>query len=156
VASPLHGGTFVLDAHTGAPCKADKAHFTVALEVKASPDTTEEKIRCLLLVAGAKGARCLADFGDERIARVDWGHKAGTVLRAQVVERNGNGIQTFDLDASDKVSLQDLAHLLCSMTGTRHSCILSRRWNTSTRYHCPLLHLCKCPMRSHSSPIIGH
>ena len=87
--SPLHGGTFVFDAYTGAPCKADKAHLTVALEFKPSSDTTE-KIRSLLLVAGAKGARCLADFGEERVAKVDWGHKAGTILRAQVVERNGN------------------------------------------------------------------
>jgi hypothetical protein len=80
----------------------------VALEFKATPDTTEEKIRCLLLVAGAKGARCLADFGDERVARVDWGHKAGTALRAQVVERNGNRIQFLRLCASEKMSLRIL------------------------------------------------
>ncbi|KAI0257073.1 hypothetical protein BJV78DRAFT_1277663 [Lactifluus subvellereus] len=90
VAAPLHGGTFILDAHTGAQCKADKARLMVALEFKASPETTEERIRCLLLVTGAKGARCLADFGDERVARVDWGHKAGGVVRAHVLERNGS------------------------------------------------------------------
>jgi hypothetical protein len=95
VATPLHGGTFVLDALTGAPCKADKAHLTVALEFKASPETTEERIRCLLLVTGAKGARCLADFGDERVARVDWGQKAGGVVRAHVLERSGNCLPFF-------------------------------------------------------------
>src|SRR5580658_8823700 len=31
VPTPLNSGMFVLDAHTGAPCKADKAHLTVAL-----------------------------------------------------------------------------------------------------------------------------
>jgi syntaxin-binding protein 5 len=95
VVSPLHGGTFVFDAYTGVPCKADKAHLTVALEFKPSPDAIEEKIRSLLLVAGAKGARCLADLGEERVAKVDWGHKAGTILRAQIVERNGNDHMIF-------------------------------------------------------------
>ena len=91
---PLNAGTFVLDAHTGAPCKADKAHLTVALESKASSHASEETIRCLLLIVGAKGARCLADLGDERVSRVEWGQKAGNVVRAQVVERNG--IPSFD------------------------------------------------------------
>ena len=96
VPAPLNGGTFVLDAHTGAPCKADKAHLTVALEFKGSPRAPEESVRCLLLVTGAKGARCLADLGEERVARVEWGHKAGNVVRAQVVERNGTGRPSFD------------------------------------------------------------
>ncbi|KAI0003744.1 lethal giant larvae like, C-terminal-domain-containing protein [Russula compacta] len=90
VPAPLNGGTFLLDAHTGAPCKADKAHLTVALEFRGSPRAPEESVRCLLLVTGAKGARCLADLGEERVARVEWGHKAGNVVRAQVVERNGS------------------------------------------------------------------
>ncbi|KAI0308267.1 lethal giant larvae like, C-terminal-domain-containing protein [Multifurca ochricompacta] len=90
IPAPLAGGTFILDAYTGAPCKADKAHLTVALESKIPADSSEEGVRCLLLVVGAKGARCLADFGDDRVARVEWGMKAGNVVRAQVVERNGS------------------------------------------------------------------
>ena len=89
VPAPLNSGMFVLDAHTGAPCKADKAHLSVALEFKPSPNAHEESVRCLLLIVGAKGARCLADLGSERVARVEWGNKAGNVVRAQVVERNG-------------------------------------------------------------------
>lgn len=108
MATPLHGGTFVLDALTGAPCKADKAHLTVALEFKASPETTEERIRCLLLVTGAKGARCLADFGDERVARVDWGQKAGGVVRAHVLERSGNCLPFFKSSASDSACFRIL------------------------------------------------
>jgi hypothetical protein len=96
VPTPLNPGIFVLDAHTGAPCKADKAHLTVALEPKASSKASEEAIRCLLLIVGAKGARCLADLGEERVAKVEWGQKAGHVVRAQVVERNGSGIPSFD------------------------------------------------------------
>jgi syntaxin-binding protein 5 len=96
VPTPLKSGTFVLDAHTGAPCKADKAHLTAVLESKASSHASEETIRCLLLIVGAKGTRCLADLGDERVARVEWGQKAGNVVRAQVVERNGSGIPAFD------------------------------------------------------------
>jgi len=96
VPSPLNAGTFVLNAHTGAPCKADKAHLAVALESKASSHASEETIRCLLLIVGVKGARCLADLGDERIARAEGGQKAGNAVRAQVVERNGSGIPSFD------------------------------------------------------------
>jgi hypothetical protein len=95
VPTPLNPGIFVLDAHTGAPCKADKAHLTVTLESKASPKASEEAIRCLLLIVGAKGARCLTDLGEERVAKVEWGQKAGHVVRAQVVERNGSGILSF-------------------------------------------------------------
>ena len=100
VPAPLNSGTFVLDAHTGAPCKADKAHLSVALEFKPSSNTHEESVRCLLLIVGAKGARCLADLGSERVARVEWGNKTGNVVRAQVVERNGTQcpmVRVFEL-----------------------------------------------------------
>jgi len=85
----------VLDAHTGAPCKADKAHLTAALDLEPSPKAPEESVRCLLLIVGAKGARCLADFGNERVARVEWDHKVGNVVRAQVIERNGTSSSDF-------------------------------------------------------------
>jgi hypothetical protein len=94
VPAPLNSGMFVLDAHTGAPCKADKAHLTVAVDFKPSPKAPEESVQCLLLIVGAKGARCIADFWNERVARVEWDHKVGNVVRAQVVERNG--ISSFD------------------------------------------------------------
>jgi syntaxin-binding protein 5 len=90
VLAPLAHGTFILDAHTGAPCKADKARLAVALEFKASKDTSEEGVRCLLLVVGARAVRCLADFGDDRIAKAEWGSKAGSAVGAQVVDRNGD------------------------------------------------------------------
>ena len=90
----LNSGMFVLDASTGEPCKADKAHLTAMLDFKPSPKAPEDGVRCLLLTVGAKGARCLADFGSERVARVEWDHKVGNVIRAQVVERNG--ISSFD------------------------------------------------------------
>lgn len=90
VLAPLARGTFVLDAHTGAPCGADKAHLTVALESKASKDPSEEGVRCILLVIGARAVRCLADFGDDRIAKAEWGSKAGVAVGAQVVDRNGD------------------------------------------------------------------
>lgn len=90
VIAPLARGTFVIDAHTGEPCRADKAHLTVALEFKASKDTSEEGVRCLLLVVGARAVRCLTDFGDDRIAKAEWGSKAGAAVGAQVVSRNGD------------------------------------------------------------------
>jgi syntaxin-binding protein 5 len=95
VPAPLNFGMFVLDAHTGALCKADKAHLTAALDFKPSAKAPEEGVRCLLLIVGAKGARCLADFWNERVARVEWDHKVGSVVRAQVVERNGISSSDF-------------------------------------------------------------
>lgn len=100
VLAPLAHGTFVLDAHTGAPCRADKAHLAVALEFKASKDTSEEGVRCLLLVVGARAVRCLADFGDDRIAKTEWGSKAGGAVGAQVVDRNGECPIIFHLPTS--------------------------------------------------------
>ncbi|KAF8506641.1 lethal giant larvae like, C-terminal-domain-containing protein [Russula emetica] len=113
VPAPLNSGMFVLDAHTGAPCKADKAHLTVALDFKPSPKAAEESVRCLLLIVGAKGARCLADFSNERVARVEWDHKVGNVVRAQVVERNGSYALVVFTDRHDSLvySLPMLEHL---------------------------------------------
>ncbi|KAI9462922.1 lethal giant larvae like, C-terminal-domain-containing protein [Russula earlei] len=109
----LNAGTFVLDAHTGAPCKANKANLTVALEFKASPTAPEESIRYLLLIVGARGARCFADLGDERVARVEWGNKMGNAVRAQVVERNGSYALAVFTDRHDALvySLPMLEHL---------------------------------------------
>ena len=95
VLAPLAHGTFVLDAQTGAPCRADKAHLAVALEFKAPKGASEEGVRCLLLVVGARAVRCLADFGDDRIARAEWGSKAGGAVDAQVVNRNGDHSTMF-------------------------------------------------------------
>ena len=88
--APLAHGTFVLDAHTGVPCGANKAHLTVALEFKTSKDASEEGVRCLLLVVGARAVRCLADFGDDRVAKAEWGSKAGSAVGTQVINRNGD------------------------------------------------------------------
>jgi hypothetical protein len=155
VATPLNPGIFVLDAHSGAPCNADKAHLTAALESRPPPNASEQAIRCLLLVVGAKGARCLADLGEDRVARVEWGQKAGHVVRAQVVERTGS-IPSFDLLylPTNSIPFQDLTHWLCSPRGTRPSCILFRCWNICTLYHCPLPRLCKCTLCGRSFSLI--
>lgn len=125
VPAPLKSGIFVLDAHTGAPCKADKAHLTVALDFKTSPKALEDSVRCLLLIVGAKGARCIADFSNERVARVEWGHKVGNVVRAQVVERNGIPIVRLHRFCN-LTGFQDLTRWSCFRTDTMASCIPSR------------------------------
>ncbi|KAI0046614.1 hypothetical protein FA95DRAFT_1582978 [Auriscalpium vulgare] len=88
----LPGGTFVLDARTGAPCKADKNRLAVALAAEnASPGAGEDDgPRCLLVVAGYRGVRCCTDLGEARVSRAEWGSKAGNVILAQVVEKNGS------------------------------------------------------------------
>ncbi|THH21204.1 hypothetical protein EW146_g293 [Bondarzewia mesenterica] len=99
VANPLPGGTFVLDGRTGAPCKADRNRLAIALDRQAGnmvigssrKDSEEESgPQCFLIVASAKGVRCFADLGDGRLARAEYGSKAGAANAVQVVERNGS------------------------------------------------------------------
>ncbi|KAI0059493.1 hypothetical protein BV25DRAFT_1918512 [Artomyces pyxidatus] len=91
-AAPLSAGTFVLDAQTGAPCKADKNRLAVALASSQSPakEDSDSAAKCLLIVAGAKGVRCFDDLGDGKVSRSEWGSKAGQITTVQVIEKNGS------------------------------------------------------------------
>ena len=98
LANTLPTGIFVLDAHTGTSCRADRNRLAISLDRQSGNmvmgadkkhDEGEEGPRCFLIVAGEKGVRCFADLGEERAARAEWGSKVGSVNAVQIVERNG-------------------------------------------------------------------
>ncbi|KAI0673986.1 lethal giant larvae like, C-terminal-domain-containing protein [Trametes maxima] len=83
-ARPIPGGCFVLDAKTGAKCGADRRGLTAVLQ----PDDGSDAVKKYVFVAaGAKGVRCALNVNGERIAKVDWGSKVGTVQHVEVIER---------------------------------------------------------------------
>ncbi|KDQ63133.1 hypothetical protein JAAARDRAFT_119208 [Jaapia argillacea MUCL 33604] len=93
-ANPVpRGSTFVIDARSGARCKADRAGLAVALNPpKPAPVGKEDGStgHCILVTAGGKGVRCNLDVDGDRIAKADWPSKVGTVECVEVVERNGS------------------------------------------------------------------
>ncbi|KAJ7631237.1 WD40 containing snare-dependent exocytosis protein [Roridomyces roridus] len=107
VASPLPGGTFIVDPKVGAPVVATREQLSQSFH-PAPPDTHR-----ILVTAGAKGARCLADVTGSRISRVEWGSKVGTVQTVQIVEKMGSHSLVAFTDAHEVLafSLPQLEHL---------------------------------------------
>jgi syntaxin-binding protein 5 len=83
-ASPIPGASFVLDGKTGARLVADPPHLALCLSTNLVTET-----RGMWVVAGAKGARCSADVDGARLGKAEWGVQYGTVIFAEIVERNG-------------------------------------------------------------------
>ncbi len=81
---PVPSGSFVLDAKTGKQCRADRNGLASVLQ---SEHSTERQY--LWLSAGAKGVRTVLNVNGERVAKVDWGSKVGTVLHVEIVGRLG-------------------------------------------------------------------
>lgn len=86
----LPQGSFVLNAKTGTPCKADKARFSAA--TRGSPSDGH----VFFLTAGVEGAKCNLDISGDRIAKVDWDTNVGKVIQLQVVEKTGWIFLQFD------------------------------------------------------------
>jgi len=90
VPDPLPDATFVLDTKSGAQWRADRAKLAASFKGEIPTATGgRPEVRCMLLSVGAKGARLFASINGEKVAKVDWGHKHGIALSAQVVERMG-------------------------------------------------------------------
>ncbi|OBZ79198.1 Lethal(2) giant larvae SRO7 [Grifola frondosa] len=96
VPRPLPCASFVLDAKTGVQCRANRRGLSAVLkaaEGQVFDDDGRESLGTkgtVWVSAGAKGARCTANVNGERIARVEWGSKVGTVQHVEVVEKNGS------------------------------------------------------------------
>ena len=84
---PLARGSFVLDAKSGARCPADRRGLATVLEGESESADSERKY--VWISAGAKGVRTVLNINGERIAKVDWGGKTGTVEHVEVVGRLG-------------------------------------------------------------------
>lgn len=83
VAHPLPGGTFLVDPKSGVPLGATKEQLVQSLS-PSPPD-----MHRILVTAGTKSARCFVDVTGTRIAKTEWGNKAGNVHSAQIVEKMG-------------------------------------------------------------------
>ncbi|KAF7307215.1 WD40 containing SNARE-dependent exocytosis protein [Mycena indigotica] len=82
---PIPGGTFILDAKKGNILHATRERLAQSFNPTA-PDAN-----CILVSAGAKGARCIANLCGSRISKVEWPTKGGaTVTCVQVVEKMGS------------------------------------------------------------------
>ncbi|GBE77562.1 hypothetical protein SCP_0104400 [Sparassis crispa] len=108
VTHPVPGGSVILDIKTGARLRASRS--ALAATFSGEPDTER---KCLWVCAGAKGARCVADVNGDKIAKVEWGSKIGTVRQVEIVEKSGAcALVAFtDHDEARVYSLPFLEHL---------------------------------------------
>lgn len=83
MSDPTPESIYIMDRKTGAPWKADRARLSASL--KRSP----AEAQCFLVTIGAKGARSTLNINGEKIGKVEWGNKVGTVLSSQIVEHMG-------------------------------------------------------------------
>jgi syntaxin-binding protein 5 len=87
----------VISAETGLKYKADghavrsanQAEITNGIETKHS----------IWINAGEKGARTMIDVTGDRLSRIEWGNKGGSVVRARVVEKSG-GMPRLNLSST--------------------------------------------------------
>lgn len=85
---PIAGGTFVLDSKSGIQCKADRTRLAASL--KGTNNARDS--HCILVSVGSKGARTSIDITGEKIGKVDWGNKIGSVQGACIVEHTGQSL----------------------------------------------------------------
>ncbi|KAG6873217.1 hypothetical protein C0995_001571 [Termitomyces sp. Mi166 len=103
----LPRGNFVIDSKTGARLPANHVHL-------ARAGSGKPKVSSILVMVGAKGARCFANINGERVGKTEWGHKVGEVLEAQIVEKLGSRILMVMTSRQDALvySLPRLEHIM--------------------------------------------
>jgi len=105
LAHPVPHGSFVLDAKTGAPIKADRSRLAASLQT-----SDRNNAPCLWITAGAKGVRCIAGITGERIGKADWSSKVGAVESVQIIEKSGSHALVAFTDKNEAV-VYSLPHL---------------------------------------------
>ncbi|KAJ6483896.1 WD40 containing snare-dependent exocytosis protein [Mycena vulgaris] len=133
VANPISGGTFILDSK-GLPIRATKEQLAQSFH------PTPPETHCILVTAGLKGARSFGDITGARIAKTDWGNKAGTVRSVQIVEKMGSHALVAFTDHHEalafslpyleylctlSVPTEDGSSLTCDDTGDWMSCSIN-------------------------------
>ncbi|KAK7063993.1 WD40 containing snare-dependent exocytosis protein [Favolaschia claudopus] len=131
VTNSLPMGTFILDGKTGLPIHATKEHLAHSLQ------PTPAETHCILVVAGAKGARCIADVTGSRIAKTDWGNKTGVVQSVQIVNKMGSHALVAFTDSQEAMayslpSLEFICSLKLPITYTSLSCDDTGDWIACT------------------------
>ena len=94
--APIEGGVFVIEARTGARCKADSGRLVSIIDQhrSADPDGRNDHPRCFLVLVGTKGARSYSDLnGSSRVGKTEWGSKEGDARSTQIIEKNGTSSQ---------------------------------------------------------------
>ncbi|TBU49995.1 lethal giant larvae like, C-terminal-domain-containing protein [Dichomitus squalens] len=85
-ARPVSGGSVVLDAKSGARRPANRTGLASVLQ-KDEAFGADPSPKYIWVCAGAKSVRTLLDVNGERIAKVEWGSKVGTIEHVEVVGR---------------------------------------------------------------------
>lgn len=80
---PLARGAFVVDSKSGIEWPASRSRLA-AVDMSSGPRTPS-----ILVMTGAKGARCFANLDGERVGKAEWGSKIGTIQCVQIVEKLG-------------------------------------------------------------------
>lgn len=127
--NPLPNGTFVVDAKTGASCKADRQRFMDMLRFH------EKEVGPVVLVAaGMKGVRSFLNITGERIGKAEWSTKSGPLVSVQIVERLG-----WLVHSTATLSYADI-------TGSGSSAFVALTHNMVHVYSLPCLeHICSFP-----------
>lgn len=86
---PDQDSSVVLDSKTGLRYKADSHGLMTAMNPDNITGAGRSERHYVWVVAGEKGARATLDLTGERLGRVEWGNKAGSVIKVRIVERTG-------------------------------------------------------------------
>ncbi|KAK0466348.1 WD40 containing snare-dependent exocytosis protein [Desarmillaria tabescens] len=84
VSDPFPEGTYIVDAKTGTHRNATRRGLSDAF------NSSSVQGHVYFVTTGIKGARCYIDIDGDRIGKVDWNSKSGTVQEVKVVEKLGS------------------------------------------------------------------
>ncbi|KAF8078966.1 hypothetical protein FPV67DRAFT_88576 [Lyophyllum atratum] len=107
ISQPLPQCAFVIDSKTGAGLPASRSRLAAA-------DLDGPRTSSILVMVGAKGARCFVNINGERIGKVEWGSKVGAIQGVQIVERLRSHVLVVTTDRHDALvySLPQLEYIL--------------------------------------------
>ncbi|KAJ2931894.1 hypothetical protein H1R20_g5200, partial [Candolleomyces eurysporus] len=104
VSEPLNEGVFVIDSKTGTRIGATGSLLASSYRSE-SPNSPS-----ILITVGAKGAKTYTNISGDRIAKADWGVRAGNAIAAQVVQRMASRALAVVTD-KEEVFAYSLPHL---------------------------------------------
>jgi hypothetical protein len=118
--------SIVIEINTGFRCKADNHGMMTAMDPDVVGGKRGEK-HWAWIIAGAKSVRVNLDVTGDRLSRVEWPVKAGTVVEVKMVERT---------DASALVAFTDRCQaLVYSLPGLELMHMLDLPYNSKMSVH---------------------
>ncbi|KAF7303171.1 WD40 containing SNARE-dependent exocytosis protein [Mycena kentingensis (nom. inval.)] len=122
VREPLNGSAFVLDARKGCVIRAARDQLARSMQGPSTADDT------ILVIAGTKGARCIANITGPRICKVDWATRPGASVRCvRVMEKMGSQALVAFTDSEEVLmySLPSLDHIATFNVPARQTMFVS-------------------------------